>query len=311
MIGEYRFIQDGEVIDVVKNVITNNGKKQLLQYLGQMRDNWAGSMVFGVDPTAANSSNEWIGLEVYDCPVSVAKVDTSTGVITLKSQISVDADFRFSEIGIRPTSLFSAGGDLAAQKISNFSDSEGWESIDGFKYKDDTTSFAGSTFGNYIMDGGSGAYVTAGLGITKYDALDLSGYPTTSQFNLGIATSGSMNAGGGYSVRVRFYVANSSSAKFFEYELPAGTSNAYNRRQFTMAAMTANGGATAADWANIERIDILNFSGSNVLVDTLRLDRLDNSTLSDVLFSRAAVSPTKTKYAGVPLDIEYAVTFGL
>src|SRR6478752_5929877 len=120
MQGEFKISQGGEVIDVVKNTITNNGKKLIMQHLGRMRDGWGETMAFGTDGTGALSSNEWLGNEVYRCPIHVSKVDTTNSTITLRAVIDTDAQFRFKEMGIYPSTMFVEGQDKQGELITQF-----------------------------------------------------------------------------------------------------------------------------------------------------------------------------------------------
>jgi hypothetical protein len=312
--GEYRLIQDGEVIDVAHNLITSTGKKQLLQFIGRVRDGWAETMAFGTVNTAPNSSNQWMGNEIYSCPVSVARVDTDAGTIVLKSEIEIDSDFRFSEIGLRPSKTYKEPGVDPVTKLTNFPDTEQLLTTGspvGFRYKSDTSAFAGSTYGAWVKDGSSSLELGPLTSATLNYEVDLSGYPTTSKIVVGVVTTDSSYGAEPYNTELKFVVAGSGGTKFFSHDLSGSSTNAYNVEAVSLSSFVAEGGATAADWRNIGEIRIENYSGYTQLWDTIKIERQDNTDLSDVCFSRAVFSPEKNKAAGVPLELEYVVTLGL
>jgi hypothetical protein len=311
MIGKFTIKQNGVVIDEAYNTITNTGKKQLVEFIGKLRDGWAEEMSFGVGTGASNATNEWMGLEVYSCPVSIARVDPAGQNIVLKANIEQDAQFRFTELGIRPSKTFKAAQDSSMEKILSFDTTEGIVTspptvrhVD----KDDAGSFAGSTYGLYVRDGSNSLYVGSGGDITIERELDLLKYASTAKILVGVVPTSALNQG--FGTGLYFYVAGSGNAKYFLAPTGAGSANTYNILAIPISSLTAQGGAVNADLANISSIRIQNLSGGNQLWDTLRVERQDNSIVSDVLFSRATTS-LKTKWAGLPLDIEYTINLGL
>jgi hypothetical protein len=304
--GEYKISQGGEVIDVVKNVITTNGKKQLLQYIGKLREGWADTMLFGAGTTAAVIGDNWMGQTIYECPVYISKVDTTAGTITLKAQIDTDAQFRFREIGMRPANIFSGYPDAVGEKISNCSSDDSWtfaSTATKFISRNDTTSFAGSTYGALVKDSSEAIYVATTTPPTLTKNLDLGKYPTSSQIVIGAVNSVASEV-----ATIRFYVGGSTS-KYFSYAITFPGTTGYQRIKLTQSSFTANGGAVTSDWSDIT--SVWYNPGSAQILDTIRIDREDTSILSDTLFSRAVLGSEVTKSAGLPLDIEYTVTIGL
>lgn len=302
--GEYKISQGGEVIDVVKNVITTNGKKQLLQYIGKLREGWADTMLFGTGTTAAVIGDSWMGQTIYECPVYISKVDTTAGTITLKAQIDTDAQFRFREIGMKPANIFIGYPDAVGEKISSCSSDDSWSFTGSSKFisRNDTTSFAGSTYGALIKESSEAIYV-ANSPVTLTKNLDLGKYPTSSKIIIGAANSVVSSAGS-----IRFYVGGSTS-KYFSYDFTFPATTGYNIIKLTQSAFTPVGSAVTSDWSDIT--SIYYNSGNTQILDTIRIDREDTSILSDTLFSRAVLGSEVTKSAGLPLDIEYTVTIGL
>lgn len=307
--GEYKISQGGEVIDVVKNVITTNGKKQLLQYIGKLREGWADTMIFGAGTTgttAAVVGDNWMYLPIYECPVYISKVDTTAGTITLKAQIDTDAQFRFKEIGMKPANIFSGYPDAVGEKISSCSSDDSWtfpNTVTKFISRNDTTSFAGSTYGAFVKDSSEAIYLATTNPATLTKNLDLGKYPTSSQIIIG-----GVNSVASAAATIRFYVGGSTS-KYFNYDITYPAAIGYNRIKLTQSTFTAFGGAVSSDWSDITSV-WYNPASAQIL-DTIRIDREDTSILSDTLFSRAVLASEVTKSAGLPLDIEYTVTIGL
>lgn len=311
MIGKFTIKSGGEVVDEVYNTITNTGKKQLIEFIGKLRDGWAEEMAFGVGTGSPDVTNEWMGLEVYSCPVSIAKVDPVGQNIVLKANIPQDAQFRFTELGIRPSKTFKAAQDSSMEKITSFDLLDSLTLMGtGVRYvnKDESLAFAGSTYGQYVRDGSNSLYIPSGEAVYIESEIDLSAYYSTGRILLGVAPSTVFN--NGVNTTLRLIVAGSGDAKYFSYTLPAGTANTYNIIAIPVSSLTAAGGAVTADLQNISEIRVINGSLGNQVWDTMRVERQDNSIISDVLFSRATTT-MKTKWAGIPLDIEYTVNLGL
>jgi hypothetical protein len=73
--GTYSFIQDGKVIGVSENLITEVGERVILNYLADKTNSYADAISLGIGDATPTASDKFLNLETFQIPINSRLVD--------------------------------------------------------------------------------------------------------------------------------------------------------------------------------------------------------------------------------------------
>ena len=318
MNGYYVIKQDGKILSISKNVITNEGKKLIAQNLSTLYNSWAGEIAIGAGTSTPLVSNTSLDFEygrdvvrsISSAPlVPSSYIGSSTGgTIRLIAKATLNPDVSGT---IYETGLFSNYGSSNPYDTPFFytTATEGWS------YKSTATAWGD------LIDVSGGFSTTGRAGS---DQIDLSKVTTVSnkktlryQYNanlsyiqptdlikLAVVTSATANTGA-TAATVRFYT-DDSSYYTYQYTLTSIIYPGFNILSATKSNWTS-GGTGNPSWDTINYIDVECDTTSVpqcTFIDSMRVDE-SAVNLANVLVSRSKLVDPVTKVQGAPLEIEY------
>jgi hypothetical protein len=291
MMGTYRFFQNDQQVGEAKNIITNDGKRIIMQYLAGYRASLAGSIVVGATNTAAAVTDKELGFEWARTTIQSTSPDYTNTLIIYKGRFPANVAGIVYESGLWTPSDFTS--DYSSKMILDFDSNTDVWSTGSFQ-----TSVARVGVDALRLAPGASATQTA----QKTDTyLDLSGYSNLDEFKLAYFVNNAFTA----SVVVRFhvdasnyytYTINAPTAgykiqKFYKTDLVATGTPSYNAITYVSVSVTATAGGSAS-----------------VDFDGLRIDDKDTNNIdNNVLISRAVPASPITMLPNVPMDIEYTL----
>lgn len=294
--GEYSFYQNGKLIAVSKNLITNEGKKAILRYLAGKVTSWSGGLVIGADTATPAVTDTNLGFEFARGTVDLWAPDFTDNSIIVKGQIPTDVVGRVQEVGIHMKSEnnYAPADSLL---ITDF-DSNYTEITANPSFTRETTNIRIGRAGSGVS-GAAGSVITVSL---PYLFMDMGGYQTTDTFALAYYNADPNCA----SIKVRLIT---SAGNYYEAIVTPSASVGYKVSTFAKSTFTTVG---APEWTNITQIDFVvtaaSGGASSTTLDGFRVN--DTDYYDDfALVSRALVSPEIVKDDTQPLDIEYKVKF--
>lgn len=292
MIGRYRITQGGKVLAEQENLITTAGKKALLEYAARYSRQLIGSLAVGVGSTAANVADIALAFEVQRSALSGTSVDYVNSAVVYKATLPSNLAMTIYEVG--------------AFSLEAETESYGSQLIQSFDENNDA--WSAGTFVATNSRLGKALQITAAIGASTTSSLtnlyiDLSGYSGSDKF----ITATRANNGSVSSAEIRFVT---SAGNYYRLDLVSPASGTYAITSFNKSAAVKIG---SPDWANITQIDIVvNSTGggsASMDFDAIRIEDVDSNNEEDVLVSRAVLGAPVVKESGLPLEIEYAVTF--
>lgn len=291
MRGTYRFIQGGEVIAEVDNLITTAGKKALLEYVAGYTKRLAGSLVVGIGTTAANVADRKLSFEVSRQPVTNTTVDYANNAVVFKAQLPTTDELSIYEIGAH-----SMGEESAADTSQLLLD-----------FDVNTDAWSQGTFVATNSRIGSALQLTPALSTSVTSALfglalDLSQYSADDTFTFAYRSNNANNS----TLSFRFVT---SGGNYYQMSTSTLVSGTYYITSVTKGSLTVVG---TPDWSNITEFHVVATAGAggagSIDIDGIRIDDTDANREESVLVSRAVLGSPVVKAVGLPLDIEYAIT---
>ena len=73
--GEYIFYKDGLEVARSKNIVTNNGKEQVINYLSRQSSEYGSRIILGCGTSTPVATDEFVGFEMFPTPVQFKTVD--------------------------------------------------------------------------------------------------------------------------------------------------------------------------------------------------------------------------------------------
>lgn len=305
--GKYFLYQDGDLIGEYRNVLTNEGKSLIRNYLSGNVPAWAGSIAVGaMNSNSPSVSDSGLEFEIIRVPVVLSTVKGND--IILSADLSSEIAGRIFELGVYPTitNSFSAGFD--DRVIANFS--EDWVDSSGVSLN--ISNFNGT---EEVPDARVG-YRTliignSGIQCSCEVSVDLSGYSDLDSMSIlyNVASSGTDKT-----IRFTFYDNQlpTPGTKYYDFVIP-GTSLGYDIITQQFAYFTETGNFNN----NVSKIGISSAAGTfaEVNIDSIKLDDADETNPNFALVSRALIGQvggsSSTDYfekrAGTNMTIEYVV----
>lgn len=291
MIGKYTFKQHGDIIGVHHNLITTTGRKAIIDYMAGYITSLVGGISVGIGSQAAVVGDKSLQFEIARTPVQVASADYAAGGVVYKGTLSSEVE----------ATIYEAGAHTIYDPLEQY-DSQTLFTFDGTNEL--------WTVGSYVSTNsrvGSALQLTAAASATTTSvltdlALDMSGFSATDQFTIAYRANNAFVA----SLVVRL---KTDDANYYTYTINTPASGVYTITSFNKSAMTATG---TPDWANITKAEVAMTStgggGGSIDFDAIRVEDRDYLREESVLVSRSVLGTPVVKTAGIPLDIEYAIT---
>lgn len=308
MIGRYRVYKNGNLICESSNVITDNGKNIIRQFLSGAAPAWAGSMAVGAmnknTPTSLDSALEF---ELVRAPVFVKHVEGSEIVCT--ATLNSDLQAQIYELGLYPTTLSEASrgfdGKIVANGEEDWTDASG-NILSSSSYTGSEISPVGrSGYRNIILNTSAQTFkLPSGEDITGYSDTD----SVTILFN--VATTGTNKP---VTLTLSDDTLPTALTKSYTFTIPSSASG--------FSTITANlGDFTEQDGftGRLSEIKITTTSSTSTIhLDAIKFNDADNSDELFALISRALVGvaggTASTDYfiknSGEEVIVEYRVEF--
>ena len=291
MIGKYTFKQDGEIVGESYNLITNAGKKAIVDYLAGYVGRLAGSLAVGIGSAAASVNDTSLQFEVNRPKVELSSADYANFGVVFKAQLPAELAAVIYEVGAYSGS--EALSEFDSRMLLDFD-----QNLDAWSAGSFTTT--NSRLGSALtLSAAASTTTTSNLtGIS----FDLSGYSAADQFTFVYRANNAFVSAIG--IRLKTDASN-----YFTYNIATPTSGTYALTTFNKSAMVATG---TPDWSNITQAEVYvtATAGGTASVDFegLRIEDRDSYREENVLVSRSVLGTPVTTVTGIPMDIEYSIT---
>lgn len=294
MRGYYNIYQDGELVRVAENNITDGGRRVLLRYLAGHVGRFAGAIAVGTSSVLPSRVDTSLGFEFGRAAVNLSTPDFINDQLIFKASMDPALSGYIHELGIFPF-LTEPATDFNSRLLTGFD--LNLETFAG----DMTVNTSNFRIGNSSVQLISP--VSTSTGITQSNMLrDFSGFGADDTFSLAYF----MNDANVTRLQVRM---GTDSTNYWKYDILSPGPLGYNVATFNKGEMVAVG---TPDWSNITQMVyyiISNAGGAaTVQFDGLRVN--DTTDYADyALISRAVVAIPFYKTAGKQLDVEYVLEF--
>jgi hypothetical protein len=185
MRGLITFREGERVVGRGQNLITTQGKNAVLRFLAGMSRDYAGSMVVGLDSTAAAAANTRLGVETARVPVIMRSVDYTNQTVTFKGSLAQEFQGKIFEMGLVPLYQDQISGTYGNRMITTFGADETWTvATSGTVVQTEATSAAASRVGTATL----ASSINTNSGWISYETIkdiNLGGYSATDQVVFG------------------------------------------------------------------------------------------------------------------------------
>lgn len=301
--GTFVFKENGKELGRSENVMTDNGRKVILQYLCGLRQDWASSIAIGAFNTAASTSDLELNFETAKIPVTLKTFQSATGsspdLIVLRGTLPSNMYANIYEIGVYPDDLSNAYLRNNAV-VTDFSNLTNW------------TTDSGSTFIVSFIPGQDSSPRIGGYSVQLLPSTSF--YNNTYSFSLNsysdVDTLNALvyNTGAG-NLNVRLTDVSGNYADF-NYTLVDNAGYSVLSAPFPSVVYSSTGTPITTGMAGMGNITTIRFttdSTATVTIDTLKTSTSMELTSTDYLISRSVLSTPIAKNYGTTLDIEYYV----
>ena len=308
--GEYIFFRNGVEVFRSPNIVTNQGKIVIAEYLSGQSSSYASSIVVGAGSSVALASNEHLDFEMGSVPISFKTVDATQDPVQVVFRGTISSEFigKIYESGLIVGSSSSLAGfsdvDSNPEILATFNpDFEDWD------LSDNMVSFYSNISGSpsgIARIGSYGLRFNLTASSTSTSSLILTETPryyspdAKIQFAFNCTTVPA-------SILIKLLRDESN---YLSQTISTGISAGYNIISIPISGMTVEGDVETSE---VEKVEISITSGASssiVILDGIRFyepDILSESTL----VSRSVLSTPIEVDGGYPFDIEYRVGFDI
>ena len=299
--GTYVFKQNGVEIGRSSNLITSNGRKMILEYLCNARQDWASDMSIGAINTTPSLTDTQLNFETARYQVSlktfISATTTDPDLIVIRSVLPIDLSANIYEIGLYAISNNSSSASTRNNIIlSDFSDLSYWATTAGtittnaFVPQGYSSPRIGS---NSINFSPSTTYLGSNLSIpfSNYSSLD------SLQLLVSNTTAGTVNV-----------TLTDASGKTQTISFTATLNTGYSvlSTQFDLTT-TGSNYTSIINFNNITGISIATDSTASLTLDAIKVSSASEIATQETLVSKSVLTNPIAKMPSVPLDIEYYV----
>lgn len=290
MRGTYRYYQGGHLIGQSENLVTNDGKRIVMEYLSNYRAGIASAIAVGAFNTAATVTDKELAFEWARAPIISVSPDYTNTLIIFKARFDPAQTGVIYEAGL--LSPNDVVGDYVSRMILGFD-----SAVDVYTAGAFNTATARVGLDSLRLSPTASTTVTA----QNLDVqLDLSGYSNADEFKLAYNVGNAFTS----SVQVRFYT---DASNYYTYTISTPTAG-YKVQKFYKTDLVATGTPSFSSITYVGVLATATAGGTAVVdFDGLRIDDKDTFTDSNILVSRSVPAAPVTMVANLPMDIEYTL----
>ena len=302
--GTYVFKQNGIEIGRSENLITNNGRKIILQSLAGVRDEWASDLCIGAIPVTATVNDVQLNFETGRYPVTLKTYQASTqstpDLIIVRATLPTLMYANIYEIGIYPENLSSNVSRRNNKILVDFAELTNW------------TTDAGATSVISYMPGSSNSPRIGNNSISL--SQDTSLYNNTFSIDFSDYTSIdtmqilAQNTAAG-SLLMTVTDTDGYYAEF-TYTLEDNPDYQILSAAFPTTVKDPLGNVVNMSSQFLGRINTIRFttdSTAAVTIDAVKTSTLQELTGNDSIISKSVLSSPIPKIYGTALDVEYYI----
>jgi hypothetical protein len=290
--GTYVFKQNGIEIGRSQNIITNNGKTAILQYLSNSLSEWASSIAVGAISTTPTSSDLTLSYELARTPVTLKSYISGTpNLIVVKGTLANTIAANIYEVGVYNGNTSQIFGTRDQLILDDFSTITNWSTTSGSAYT--TNAYAAQSpysprIGLYSVNMAASSTIK-----NSQTAYNLSAYSTLDSID--ILVSVPIASTGSQTLTLLLTDINGLTSTL-TYSFNGSTKSGYQ-------VLSQVFPSSIFSLSTISSISLT--STAAIIVDALRVSVNAEITNTTGLVSRSALSTPIAKIYGSPLDIEY------
>ena len=308
--GEYVFYRDGIEVARSKNIITNNGKEQIINYLSRQNSEYGSRIVLGCGSSTPAATDEFVGFEMFPTPVQFKTVDYTQTPTQVVFRTTLPSTFK----GVVYEAGLSTTGGVNLSDLNDVNDNqeifatfdqdyESWELSSGVTFH--ANDLEGTP---RLRVGDSGLeFVVPSSSVkqsTWYGATPLDYLISSDKIKIAFHVSGSIPSSIGIKMAV-------DSLNYFQYTIPsASISLGYNIVTINFAQLSRVGDPNIENTQELSVIVSSGASATTVTMDAMRFDQYSNVD-KPVLVSRSLLTTPLVVEGGVPFDVEYRLGFSI
>jgi hypothetical protein len=291
MISGYYVIKDGDKeIARTPNLVTNIGKRHILNYLADKIADRGRFIAIGIGSTAANVADSKLEFEVNKYKVFSSSIDFTNSTIIMKAELPLQLAATISEVGLFPGSTAQTQYDSKA--LTYFNNDVVWTA--GSYIESSANSKINNT--SFQIASTNGAEVIAKSTNLTFD---FSGYSVADSFSLAFYQN---NTNLQY---IDLYMYKTDS-DYYKYRIPGGSAG-HRIVNIPMSDIVAGSVGSPNEYIAKFGLAVKANTGTSTTVDFdgLRINDNDTNIADHGIISRAVLGTPITKEFGRILDIEY------
>ena len=299
--GTYVFKQNGLEIGRSTNLITNNGRKMILEYLTGARQNWAADMAIGAMPTTPLATDLQLNFETSRYPVTlksfISATNTDPDLISVRSVLPIDLYANIYEVGLYavPNSSFSTSTRNNVI-LSDFSNLTYWSTTSGL-----------ITTNSFIPQG----YNSPRIGANSIN-IDVSTIYTNSNLNIGFLNYSSIDS-------LQMLVSNTTAGTITvtltdisgkQQSILFTTTNNTEYLVLSQLFDQTTSGVNYTSISNFDTITSISIStdaNASLTLDAIKVSSANEIAAEESIVSKSVLATPIPKNPNIPLDIEYYI----
>lgn len=291
MITGYYVIKDGDVeIARTPNLVTDIGKRHILNYLADKIANRSRYIGIGIGSTAASASDKKLQFEINKYFVFNNSIDYTNNTIVMKAELPMQLAATISEVGLFPGS--SGQNAFDSKTITLFNNDVVWSA--GSYVENSSNSKINNT--SFQIQATGGGTVTAKSSNLTFD---LNGYSTADSMSIAFYQ-------GDTNLQYIDLIMYKTDSDYYYYRINGGSAG-HRIVEIPMSDIVSN--AVGSPNASISKFGLAvkanTGTSTTVDFDGLRINDNDTNVLDHGIISRAVLGTPITKEFGRVLDIEY------
>jgi len=308
--GEYVFYKNGIEVMRSKNIITNNGKEQVINYLSKQNSDYASRIILGSGVSTPLATDEFMGFELFPTPVEFKTVDFTQTPTQIVFRTTIPSTFK----GVIYESGLSTAGGINLSSLNDINDNseiaatfdpdyEAWELSAGVSIH--TNDLEGTP---RLRAGDSGLeFVVPSSSVkqsTWSNITPIEFYTSSDKIKVAFHISGSVPS----SINLKFA---EDSLNYYTTSIQSSSmSLGYNIVTINVGLLSAVGQPLIQNTNDITVTVSSGASATTVTMDAIRFDKYSDIN-KPVLVSRSLLSTPLVIEGGVPFDVEYRVGFSV
>lgn len=292
MIYGYYVIKDGDKeIARSNNLITNVGKRYILNYFADKISDRSRYIGIGTGSTTANVNDYKLQFEINKYPVNSSTIDFSADTIIMKAQLPMQLSATITEVGLFPGVRNARQSDSSI--ITFFNNDVSWSA--GSYIFSSVNSRINST--SFQIAANSGSTVTA---ISSDLQFDFYGYSTADSLSIAFYQNDA-------NLDYIDLLLHTTDTDYYTYRIEGTTSAAYRIVEIPLVNLFANSTGSPTDFISKFKIAVKSNASTNTAVDFdgIRINDNDTYVQETGAISRAVLASPITKEFGRILDLEY------